>query len=137
MSCSSGKNAGLIVKATSYEADVECVPHPEYNDKSACLNVLGTMPASQDSLSFTENGQVTAEQVLVPRGGKHYKSAAHVLGECTATVDFEKGDTDRSSHFELWAAAVAVDAICVARGKAGAAFGLGESILSHVSRKVC
>ena len=95
------------------------------------------MPVSQDSLIFTESGKITADKTLVPRGGKHYKSASYVLGECTAIVGFEKGDTDRSSHFEMWAAAVAVNTICVANGKAGAALRLGESIISHVWRKVC
>ena len=122
------------MKATSYEADVQCVPHPEYDGKAACSNVLGTMPVSRNSLIFTENTRITADKTLVPRGGKHYKSATYVLGECTATVDFETGDTDRSSDFEMWAAAVAVNTICVANGKAGAAFGLGESILSHMCR---
>ena len=95
------------------------------------------MPVSRSSLIFTKNGETTADKTLVPRGGKHYKSAAYVLGECTATVDFEKGDSDRSSYFEIWAAAVAVNTICVANSKAGAALSLGESILSRVSRKGC
>ena len=95
------------------------------------------MPVSRKSLIFTKNGKTTADETLVPRGGKHFKSAAYVLGECTAIVDFEKGDTDRSSYYEMWAAGVAVNTICVANGKAGAAFGLGESILSHVSRERC
>ena len=127
----------MIVKATSYEADVQCVPQTEYDGKAACSNVIGTMPVAHNRLIFTENGKETVAEILVPRGGKHYRSAAYVLGECTATVDFEKGDIDRSSHFEMWAAAVAVNTICVADGKAGAAFGLGESILSHVSMKRC
>ena len=127
----------MIVKASSYEADVQCVPDLEYEGKAACSNVIGTMPVGHNSLIFTENGKETADETLVPRGGKHYKSAAYVLGECTATVDFEKGNTDRSSHFEMWAAAVAVNTICVADGKVGAAFGLGESVLSHVSMKRC
>lgn len=48
---------------------------------------------------------------------------------CTAIVDFAEGDTDNSSWFEMWAAAVAVDEMCVTKGKAGAAHGLGE--LTH------
>lgn len=125
------------MKATSYKADVQCVPHPGYDGKAACSNVLGTMPVSPNSLTFTKNGRITADKTFVPRGGKRYKSAAYVLGECTAIVDFVKGDTDRSSDFEFWAAAVAVNTICVANGKAGYAYNLGQSILSHVSRKEC
>ena len=94
------------------------------------------MPVSAISLTFTER-QTLAREIFVPRGGKQYKSAASVSGKCTATVDFEKGDTDRSSFYELWAAAVAVNTICVANGKAGAAFRLGESILFDVSRTGC
>ena len=92
------------------------------------------MPVSAISLTFTER-ETLARDVFIPRGGKQYKSAASISGKCTATVDFEKGDTDRSSFYELWTAAVAVNTICVANGKAGAAFRLGESILSDVSRK--
>lgn len=51
-------------------------------------------------------------------------------GDCTSVVDLVDGDTDNSSWFEMWAAAVAVDEICVKHGKAGAAFGLGKSMCS-------
>ena len=51
-------------------------------------------------------------------------------GDCTSAVDLVEGDTDNSSWNEMWAAAVAVEEICVKKGKAGAAFGLGEWICS-------
>ena len=86
---------------------------------------------------YRERENNSGQNTCSSRGGKHYKSASYVLGECTAIVGFEKGDTDRSSHFEMWAAAVAVNTICVANGKAGAALRLGESIISHVWRKIC
>lgn len=109
------------------------MPYPGYDGKAACSNVLGIMPTSHNTLIFTKTGKITADKTLVPKGGKQYKSAAYVPGECTAIVDFEERDTDRSSDFEFWAAAVAVNTICVANGKAGAAFGLGESIVSLLS----
>lgn len=51
-------------------------------------------------------------------------------GTCTATIDFEEGDTDKASWYEMWMAAVAVNEMCVKKGKAGAAFDLGKLILS-------
>ena len=46
---------------------------------------------------------------------------------CTATVDILNADRDKSSWHELWAGAVAVNELCVKRGRAGVSFGLGRS----------
>ena len=47
------------------------------------------------------------------------------------------GDIDSGNWSELRAAAVAVNELCVEKGKAGAAFGLGELILSFASKEDC
>lgn len=56
-------------------------------------------------------------------------------GKCTAIFEFVTGDTDRSTWYEMWAAVVAINKLCVKKGKAGAAFSLGESILSVASKE--
>ena len=49
---------------------------------------------------------------------------------CVATVDFFEADTDKGSWLEIWAAAVAVNELCIVKGTAGTAFDLGNLILS-------
>lgn len=46
--------------------------------------------------------------------------------KCTATVDLLNADKQTSSWRELWAGAVAVNDMCVKKGKAGASFGQGR-----------
>ena len=49
---------------------------------------------------------------------------------CLGTIDFQQeGDPtaiDLSSWYEMWAAAAAVNEMCVRYGQAGTAYGLGE-----------
>ena len=47
-------------------------------------------------------------------------------GSCVSTVNFvEGGDIEKARWFDIWAAAVAVERMCVRKGNAGIAFGLG------------
>ena len=46
---------------------------------------------------------------------------------CTVVIDFEEGESDRSSYVDMWMAAVAVNVMCVGKGQAGTAYGLGKS----------
>ena len=48
---------------------------------------------------------------------------------CIATINFFEGDADKGSWIEMWAAAVAVNELCVVRGIGGSAFDLGNLIL--------
>lgn len=43
------------------------------------------------------------------------------------TIDLRDDDTDLGSWLELWAGVVAVNEICVKKGKAGISFGNGKS----------
>ena len=47
-------------------------------------------------------------------------------GLCSAVIDSEDGEADKSSWHEMWMAAVAVNEICVQNGEAGTAHRLGE-----------
>ena len=50
-------------------------------------------------------------------------------GRCTATVDLLNADRETSSWHEIWAGAVAVNAMCVKKGRAGKSFVPGRSPL--------
>ena len=47
-------------------------------------------------------------------------------GFCSAVIDVEDGEADKSSWHEMWMAAVAVNEICVQNGQAGTAHRLGK-----------
>ena len=52
--------------------------------------------------------------------------------KCTATIDLLNADSETSSWRELWAGAVAVNDMCVKKGKAGMSVAPGRSpLLSH------
>lgn len=121
------------------------------------------MPISRLTYDFIRAKLSELPSVIIPWGGKKISSGTHASnpaslrllqkalslalasddclltapGTCTATIDFEEGDTDKSSWYEMWMAAVAVNEMCVTKGKAGAAFGLGKSILSTLSKNDC
>ena len=44
------------------------------------------------------------------------------------TIDSVDEEPDYSTYYELWAAAVAVNELCIKKGLAGVALRLGESI---------
>ena len=67
------------------------------------------------------------------------KSDEIATGMCTAVIDFEDGEAEKSSWIEMWRATVAVNDICVQNGKAGTAHDLGEpsfhqSMFDHMLR---
>lgn len=90
------------------------------------------------------------QNTLVPKGGIRFSSGMYfgmstlsllrarylvivrstASRKCTAIFGFATGDIERSSWYEMWAAVAAINELCVKKGKAGAAFRLGESILS-------
>ena len=49
--------------------------------------------------------------------------------KCTATVDLLNADSEKCSWRELWAGAVAVNELCVKKGKPGMSTGHGRSPL--------
>lgn len=122
------------------------------------------MPIGRSSFVFVREKTIGPKSVIIPWGGRKISSGTHasypaslrllqkassspcslativlltVPGTCIATIDFEEGDTDKGSWYEMWMAAVAVNEMCVTKGKAGAALGLGKSILSTLSKNDC
>ena len=53
-------------------------------------------------------------------------SSEIVTGFCSAVIDLQEGEADKSSWHAMWMAAVAVNEICAQNGKAGTAHDLGE-----------
>ena len=149
-----GRHAGLTVRVSSYSATVECEPGATPPEKAACLDLMGTMQAGGPGLFFVRTRDPTlGKNVIIPKrlaSGTHafrppfafsasLRSGllARVLGEtdtsveiatgfCSAVIDAEDGEADKSSWHEMWMAAVAVNVICVQNGKAGTAHKLGE-----------
>ena len=58
--------------------------------------------------------------------GETDTSSKIATGFCSAIIDVEDGEADKSSWHEMWMAAVAVNEICVQNGWAGTAHELGE-----------
>lgn len=118
-----GNHRGLSVRVSSYSPDVRCTFDSKHEDENVCSKLLGILPISTYTFLFTREKKTEAKSVIIPPGGKKMSNAP---GTCTAIIDFAGGDTDESSWIEMWAAAVAVNEMCVTKGKAGAAYGLGQ-----------
>ena len=154
VACKGQKN-GLSLFVGSYNADVECVEDQPFNDDGQCSKLVDLLLVGTVKLIFTRqiSGNPYPGTVTVPVGGKklsdgelfesegphacaHFptmdKPADHhkvSTSKCTATVDLLNGDDETSSWRELWAGAVAVNDMCVKKGKAGMSLGHGRSTL--------
>ena len=109
-----GKNGNLYIKLSDYKADVTCRSYPPYLDRGRCSYLLGTLPVSGKQLIFSKEENPVGVKCSEPEG------------LCTVIIDLEDQEDDSCSWADLWAGAVAVEKICVQKGKAGMAFGLGK-----------
>ena len=153
----SGTNYGLFIKIISYSADVQCVPGPpEFEDRSMCLKLLSIMSTAAARYTFTRDVLAKGRRIWIPPGGKKVLGGTSSISivdrfaptplltrpsprvflgssQCLGTIDFQQqGDTtakDLSSWYEMWAAAVAVNEMCVRFGQGGTAYGLGEFLI--------
>lgn len=116
-----GVNGGLSVRVTPYRPIVSCGKPGTAPPPLACREVLDYLPTSGEEQRF---GPGTDPQVTFPVPKRYTASA---LG-CGFTVDtVAAGLVDQGDWYKLWAAAVAVEIMCIeAEGKNGASYGLGE-----------
>ena len=106
-----GTLENLVVTVESYEPHVFCLDTPNFNDDSRCSAVVDTIPVSWRLFDFYEAGETYTEPE----------------GKCTGRLRLNDGSgTEKSSFHDIWAAAVAVNKMCVQRGLAGVAFGIGK-----------
>lgn len=117
-----GAKGALSVAVKSYKPDVTCRSYPPYVDRGRCSIVLGMLPIARVPFVFTRTGSTGPRRVKIPDG----KNFTEPEGVCTAVVDLEDDKDDTGSWLDLWAGAVAVNAMCVKDGKAGMSFGHGE-----------
>lgn len=118
-----GTNGQIDITLKSYEQEVRCHPEPGYEDHGRCAKVLGVLPVSWGALTFKRNSTPGDRSVKVGSGKKW--TDAH--DTCTALLTLDDHEDDKCSYWDIWAAAVAVDRLCVKKGMAGEAHGLGKS----------
>lgn len=79
------------------------------------------MPVSTERKEFSEERSRRAEVAEpLPRAFRAAKNP------CVAFVDAHPRSGTNATWFELWAGAVAIDALCVDQGKAGMSWGMGK-----------
>ena len=120
-----GRDGNLVVIIESYRPNVSCQEEMVYKDDGWCLWVLDKMPASVVKYEFTRSADASLANYAQGIGdGQKYTDPE---GKCTGTLKFEADrNFEEGDHFEIWAAAVAVDRLCVQRDQAGVAFGIGK-----------
>ena len=129
----------------SYDPVVACDSRRQnFNDKGACKQLLNTLPADNASTWFTRfKSPDPKPQVVLPTGGAVFRDRMSTLrgvlcrlllmtdntvtGMCQAIVDLRGNQRERSSWFDVWAAAVAVERMCVRKGVAGIAYTSSKS----------
>lgn len=119
-----GGDNNLGVALASYEPHVQCVdgsigpPGSTVPPLKSCDAVVGLMFATKDIMSFGKVGS-GASNIVPGRDA----SPDHL---CALEVD-TTGPVENVSWYDIWAAAVAVNGMCVRSGKTGKATGLGEN----------
>ncbi|KAI4112092.1 MAG: hypothetical protein LQ339_000100 [Xanthoria mediterranea] len=81
------------------------------------------MPAESTRIDFGRRG-VPGVRVVLPL---RYSSVDPILrAQLVATVDLTNTDREKASWYDIWAATVAIGAMCVQKGKGGIATWLGK-----------
>lgn len=118
-----GVNGGLGVRVMPYKPNVHCDPigtSPPWND---CRKIIDDMPAEDTKQIFGQQDDPDPTiTVQLPAG---YNTQ---LRRCQVYVDTLKPEvrTDTYDWYKLWAAANAVDYMCVQQKRSGLAIGHGE-----------
>ena len=73
----SGEYGGLSVKLSTYSANVQCVPEPEFTDGGGCSKIVDTMPSAHSKHFWTRERDGRPRIVFVPLGGKHISSGTY------------------------------------------------------------
>lgn len=118
-----GENGALSVRMTPYRPNVHCEGPNTGPPPRTCRKILDQLPVDGTQRKFGRRDDPEA-QVLVPR---QWSTSER---RCTFVVD-TIFSTDVSDFYKLWAAAIAVEVMCVeSRGEGGLGAGLGTSIPS-------
>jgi len=119
-----GENGALAVRITPYRPNVQCGHPGTAPPFMNCREVLDLMPTSGLQLRFGPRNDPTA-QVVVPR---YYTEKDRRCGFAVDTI----GSTDVADWYKLWAAAVAVEVMCLeVKNAGGLGLGLGKLFLSY------
>lgn len=117
----------LVVVITAYEPKAVCEPYPEVIPFAPfCENVLQTMPArrQKDTFAFSKDRQESVRSHVLPRTFFF----PEIGPSCALNVS--KGRQfllDKTSWFDIWAAAVEVFTKCIRNGMTGSVHELGEN----------
>lgn len=115
-----GQNGALAVRITPYRPNVQCKAPGSAPPPMTCRKLLDLMPTDGIQRRYGRPDDPTA-QVDIP------KRFTTPEARCVLLVN-TASSTDISDWYKLWAAAMAVEVMCVeARGAGGVASGLGRS----------
>ena len=119
-----GVNGGLAIRVTKNNPGiVSCDPSGTAPPRQDCRDIIDTMPADGVKQVFGRRGDPFTN--ITSRLPAPYQTERR---RCQILTDFLVPElrTDTYDWYKLWAAANAVDYMCVEKGKAGLAIGLGE-----------
>ncbi|KAK4691823.1 hypothetical protein P7C71_g5261, partial [Lecanoromycetidae sp. Uapishka_2] len=114
-----GENGALSIRMTPYRPNVQCEGPGTGPPPMTCRRILDVLPVDGTQRKFgrVEDPEV---QVVVPQ------KWTTVAQRCAVTLN-TISSTDVSDWYKLWAAAIAVEVMCVeAKGQGGVAIGLGK-----------
>ncbi|KAM0805193.1 hypothetical protein BDR22DRAFT_884739 [Usnea florida] len=123
-----GNQGRLAVVVRKYTPHVACGTYfPTVGFPLPCQVTLSRLPVSTIAMIFGHRRE-PGTQWTVPWS---YTATGSI---CTATVNIsEPAEKETIKWVDIWAAAVAVDAICIKKGRSGAARYLGETMSGWVT----
>ena len=115
-----GHNGALAVRILPYRPTVQCKERGSAPPPMTCRKILDIMPTDGVQRRFGRFSEDPEAQIPLP---KRFITAE---ARCALAVD-TVSKTDTADWYKLWAAAIAVENMCVeGKGAAGMATGLGE-----------
>ncbi|KAL9018711.1 MAG: hypothetical protein Q9185_004025 [Variospora sp. 1 TL-2023] len=116
----------LIIR--TYEPNVQCTSSPASSPSYGnCLNLVGKqMPNDKELKVFGRREFVTVKEVLPMTIVDSSKWITPDTRKCQLVVN-TRGPVDNAAWYDIWGAAVAIDAMCGRKNQGGIAPGLGEN----------
>ena len=139
-----GVGGNLVLYVKDYKPNVLCMPQHVTDNRGAYRNLLDHMNFSPQWTRFVRGAGIP------PGGLKEYdcmwdscnicpltcmthpvlcysaNSCSTATGSCVATIDIRDGVIQEKAKWgDFWAAAVAIERMCVRHGKTGIAVGIG------------
>ena len=136
----SGDRGRINMIIRTFTPNVQCSSGPSSPSYGTCLNIIGKqMPNDKEVQTFGRAGTPNVRQVL-PKTiidtcmlTPCFLNRAAIRGvtdigidtyKCQLTIN-TRGPVDRATWYDIWGAAVAIDAICGRHSQGGIAPGLG------------